>query len=142
MLFRSQKVIVYRLAGGAKAAATVGGLTATAVYEGTRGNSLRLVVETNPVAGFDVTVYLDTTVVFEQAGATTIGSLEENEWVKWSGTPDTTLTATAGITLTGGSDTDKTNADVSSFLDASEVVVWNTMCFPFTDATLRTALKI
>lgn len=137
----AQKVIVYRLAGGAKAAATVGGLTATAVYEGTRGNSLRLVIETNPVAGFDVTVYLDTTVVFEQAGATTIGSLEGNEWVKWSGTPDTTLTATAGITLTGGSDTDKTNADVTSFLDASEVVVWNTMCFPFTDATLRTALK-
>lgn len=137
----AQKVIVYRLAGGVKAAATVGGLTATAAYEGSRGNSLRLVIETNPVAGFDVYLYLDTTVVFEQTGATTIGSLEANEWVAWSGTAATALTATAGVALTGGSDTAKTNADVTGFLDDSEVVVWNTMCFPFTDEALRIALK-
>lgn len=137
----AQKVIVYRLAGGVKATATVGGLTATAVYEGSRGNSLRLVIESNPIAGFDVYLYLDTIVVFEQIGATTIGSLEANDWVVWSGTSGTDLTATAGTTLTGGTDTAKTNADVTSFLDASEVIVWNTMCFPFTDEALRAALK-
>lgn len=137
----AQKVIVYRLAGGAKATATVGALTATAAYEGSRGNSLRLVIEENPIAGFDVYLYLDTIVVFEQMGATTIGSLEANDWVVWSGTAGTDLTATAGTTFTGGTDTAKTNSDVTSFLDASEVIVWNTMCFPFIDETLRTALK-
>ncbi len=135
------KVIVYRLSTGVKAAATVGGLTATAAYAGTRGNSLRLVIGANAVSGFDVTVYLDTTAVFEQEGAAKIGDLKESDWVVWSGTAATALTATAGTALTGGTDTAQTNADVTGFLDDSEMVTYNCLCFPYTDATLQAALK-
>jgi hypothetical protein len=138
---KAQKVIVYRLTGGVKATATVGSLTATAVYEGSRGNSLKLVIESNPIAGYDVYIYLGTTKVFEQIGVSTIGDLEENEWIVWSGEATSELTATAGTALAGGNDTDQTNADVTKFLDDSEIIVWNTMCFPFEDATLQAALK-
>ncbi len=138
---KAQKVIVYRLTGGVKATAVAGLLTATAVYEGTRGNSLKLVIENNPIAGFDVYVYLDTTVVFEQIGAATVGDLKENEWITWSGEAASAISATAGTALAGGTDTAQINSDVTSFLDSSEVVVWNTMCFPFEDETLQTALK-
>lgn len=138
---KAQKVIVYRLTGGIRASAVAELLTATAKYEGSRGNSLKLIIESNPIAGYDVYLYLDTDVVFEQIGAATIGDLEENEWVVWSGEATSVLAANAGISLEGGSDTAQANADITDFLDASEVVVWNTMCFPFEDATLQTALK-
>ena len=140
-LKKAQKVIVYRLAGGTKAAATISGLTATAKYEGTRGNSLKVAIVANPVSGFDVTVYLGTMVVFEQTGAATIGDLEANDWVVWSGTASTALTANAGTSLTTGTDTAVVNNDITKFLDDSETQLFNSMCFPYTDGTLQAALK-
>ncbi|TCX51928.1 MULTISPECIES: phage tail sheath subtilisin-like domain-containing protein [unclassified Dehalobacter] len=140
-LKKAQTVIVYRLAGGVKAAVTAGALTATAKYEGTRGNNLKVVIVANAVSGYDVMVYLDTTVVFEQAGAEIVGDMEANDWVDWSGTAASALTTTAGSSLTGGSDTAPVNSDITKFLDDSEVVSFNSMCFPYTDGTLQTALK-
>ncbi len=138
----AQKVIIYRLNSGTKAAsAAVGSLTAAAAYPGTHGNALKIVITANPVSGFDVTVYLNTSVVFSQEGAATIGNLETCAWVEWSGTSTAALVATAGTSLTGGEDADKTNLDVTGFLDASENEVWNAMAFPFSDTTLQAALK-
>ncbi len=138
---KAQKVIVYRLAGGAKAAATIGDLTVTAKHEGARGNSLKVAIVANPVEGFDVTVYLGTAVVFEQSGAETIGDLTANDWVVWSGTAGTALAANAGTSLTGGTDTTVVNNDITGFLDDSETQQFNSMCFPYTEGTLQTALK-
>lgn len=135
------KVVLYRLAGGVEATATIGALSAKAKYAGTRGNAIRVVITDNPLSGFDVTVYLDTKVVHKQTGAAIISDLAENDFVVWSGQPDSVLTATAGTNLEGGEDTTHTNADVTGFLDASEVISWNTMAFPFSDTTLHTALK-
>ena len=57
------KVLLYRPAGsgGAKAAATVEGLTATARYEGIRGNDITVIVQADPDKGdvFDVITVMD-----------------------------------------------------------------------------------
>lgn len=136
----ARQVILYGLAGGTKATATANGLTTTAKWEGTRGNDLKVVIEANPLTGFDVTIYLDTTIVFEQISAATIGDLEVNDWIVWSGTAGDALVANAGIILATGTDTAVVNLDITTFLDNSEVVVWNSMCFPYTDGTLQAAL--
>ena len=52
-------VIVYIAKAGTKATGTGGGLSAQAKYGGSRGNALSYSVAANPVAGFDVSVYLD-----------------------------------------------------------------------------------
>lgn len=135
----AQKVIIYRLSGGVKAACTAGVLTVTAMYPGTRGNDLKLVIDANPVAGFDVTIYLGSSIVFEQEGVTTVAELEASDWVVFSGSGN--ITATASTSLTGGTDTAKTNLDITNFLTAAEMEVWNTMAFPFDDASLQSALK-
>ena len=57
------EVIVYIPNQGEKAKATSGGLTVTAMYGGVLGNSIKVSVVTNPVEGFDVTVYLGVNVV-------------------------------------------------------------------------------
>lgn len=140
----AQKVVVYRLSGGTNAAApAVGGLSAKAKWPGTRGNDLRLVIEESPISegSFDLAVYLDTAIVFEQSGASTIGDLEDNDWVDWSGEKTAALIATGGAVFTGGANDEKTNLDVTGFLDASESIVWNGVAFPFEDASLQSALK-
>ena len=135
------KVVFYRLAGGTEAKVTIGALEAIAKHPGSRGNALRIVIADNPLSGFDVVVYLDTKVVHKQTGAAIIGDLSENDFIVWKGQQDSVLTATAGVSLEDGTDAAHTNADVTGFLDASEVIAWNTMSFPFTDTTLQTALK-
>lgn len=135
------KVIIYRIAGGTKATATTNGLTITALYPGTRGNDLRVVIEANPLGGKDVIVYLGTTLVYRQDGVSTIGALIANEWVVWSGTASTSLVAVAGVSLTGATNIQQTNSDITGFLDATEIIHWNALCYPFTDPTLHTALK-
>lgn len=135
------KVLVYRLTGGEKAKATSTGLTITATYPGTRGNSLRVAIEANPLGGNDVKVFLDTMLVHSQEGISTIGELEKNSWVVWSGTASAALAPVAGVTLAGGTNTAQTNSDITTFLDDTEVVQWNSLCFQFTEPTLHTALK-
>lgn len=126
----ASEVIVCILKQGAKASGTVGALTATAQHGGARGNDLRFSVIANPGGGFDVTVYLGATVMSEYAGLTTVADLiaKENAWIVFSGTGS--LTAAPGVALTGGVNGTATNADYTTFLDASEAIKWNTLAFP------------
>lgn len=123
-------VIVYIPNQGAKATGTAGALTATARYGGARGNSLRFTVTANPVKGFDVTVFLNTAIVSQYEGLTTIAELvaQDDAWVKFSGTG--ALSANAGITLSGGTTAETAASDITAFLDASESIRWNTLAFP------------
>ena len=61
------KILLYRPAGtgGVKAAATIGGLTATALYEGVRGNDITVIVSEDPdnEGTFDVSTVVDGMVV-------------------------------------------------------------------------------
>lgn len=144
------KVLVYVFNKGTKATATVDVLTIKALYGGSIGNSLRAVVETDPLGGFIVSVYLGSRLTSQYANVQSIEALIEaakaDKYVVFSGTGS--LTVNAGVQLAGGTDGQVTNADVTKFLDAAEAQKWNTMAFPIDDAVeqsnvmaLKTALK-
>ncbi|WP_293969387.1 phage tail sheath family protein [uncultured Ruminococcus sp.] len=137
-------VIVYIVKAGTKATGVGGGLKATAKYGGTRGNALAFSVVANPVSGFDVTVSLagETMSVYE--GISSIAALvevEDNYLTFEAVNDEATLAAVAGVTLTGGTDAENSNADVTAFLDAVEGVSFNALAFPITDEALKAACK-
>lgn len=138
---RARKVILYIPKAGTKAGATFNGITATARYGGTRGNDLKFVIIENPVGGYDVEVYLSSEITSKYEGITSVEELiaKNDGFIEFSGSG--TLSATAGVNLTGGTDAEVTNSDISRFLDAAESEKWNTMAFPIEEATLKTALK-
>ena len=137
-------VIVYIVKAGTKATGTGGGVKATAKYGGTRGNALAFSIVANPVSGFDVTVTLagETMSVYE--GVASIAALAdvEDDYLTFEAANDeATLAPVAGVTLTGGTNGENANADVTAFLDAVEGVSFNALSFPVTDDTLKAACK-
>lgn len=133
-------VIVYICTEGtATASGSGGGLTATAIYAGARGNSLTYVVEENPVSGYDVSVYLDGSKVEAFEGITSADDLADSAYITF--TADGDLAETAGVTLTGGTSGTTANADITAFLEAADNVSFDTMAFPFEDSTLLSAAK-
>lgn len=139
---RASKVLVYICTvGTAYATVTAGGLIATAKYKGTRGNKLSYSVVANPVAGFDVSVFLDGVKMELFEGATTHADLAGSEWITFAKDGNNSMSATAGAALTGGTSGTTANADVTAFLDDAGGQKWNTMAFPLTDATLLTTVK-
>lgn len=138
----AQTVIVYICTeGGTAASGTGGGLSATAKFKGTRGNSLSYSVVANPVGGFDVTVYLNGSAVEKYEGITAVSALADSEYVTFAADGENTLTAVAGVTLTGGTSGTTENADITAFLEAADNVKFNTMAFPKKDSSLLTAVK-
>ena len=164
---KASKVIVYITESGTAATGTAAPLTVTAKYGGTRGNDIHVSVVTNPVGGFDVTVYLDAdaTAVYEgvktveeliaaaaddklvkftgtgdlkaASGVKLIAAAADDKLVKFTGTGD--LKAASGVKLAGGTNVTSANGDVTAFVDKMEGIKFNTLCFPVTDATLQTA---
>ncbi|MDR1408854.1 MAG: phage tail sheath family protein [Oscillospiraceae bacterium] len=114
-------------------------LNASAKYGGTRGNALSFSIVANPVAGFDVTVYLDGAAVALYKGLATIADLaaQNNAYITFSGTDGGALPPTAGLTLTGGANATTSNNDIAAFLDAVETVHFNALAAPFTDSDLQ-----
>lgn len=134
----AKQVLLYRLggSGATKATATEGDLTATAKWGGTRGNDLKIVVQANidePTL-FDVVTLLDNDEVDRQT-VPYIAGLAENSFIVWSGTGD--LTATAGVSLTGGTDGSTTGADFSAALSAFEAYQFNVLGIPLDDSTSK-----
>lgn len=114
------KIYLYRYAGtgGVKASATAGELTATALYEGTRGNDITIAVIADPdeEGYFDVQTIVDGAVAGTQH-VSAVADLAANAWVEFSGSA---LSATAGTALTGGVDPTVAVADDAAFLTAIE----------------------
>ena len=76
-LKRARTLLIYRVnSGGTKATATVGGMTVTAAYGGTRGNAISVAILTNAddATNVDVVTYLDGMVMDTQTVAKTSGS--------------------------------------------------------------------
>ena len=97
-LFLGAKTLyAYRLNGGDKAANTF----ATALYSGTRGNDLKIVIQANAddTTKFDVLTYMGTVKVDAQTVATA-ADLVANDYVTFKA--DATLAVTASTPLTGG----------------------------------------
>lgn len=137
-VFRNaRRLVTYRTNGDAKATATIGGLTATAKYAGTRGNDIRLVIETNvdDPSKSDVETRLGSQLVDSQT-VETIDDLVNNSFVDFTGTG--AFTTSAGTSLTGGTNKSSlTGSDFTAFLGAIESQGVNTVACPSTDPSIK-----
>jgi hypothetical protein len=144
--------------GGAAASVTAGSLTATAKYQGVRGNDITVIITPEPdtetsvpgvYAVFTVDTVVDGTVQDSQTvGSYTspgnnkpaaIGDLINNAWITWSGTAEDILTPTAGAPLTGGVTGTASAAAYSNFLIAIEPVAFNVVIYDGTDPVVKSA---
>lgn len=133
-LKNAYKAIVYRLdTGGAKATAVLTPLTATAKYAGIVGNEIAVSVVANG-AKFDV-ITIFRNVEKNRQTVTTVGELEDNDWVVFSGTGN--VAANAGVTLAGGTNGTVSDATYANYLNAIKAYNWNTMAIP-QDASSQT----
>ena len=122
----------YKLTTGEKASNTF----ATAKYKGTRGNDIKIVISANidDESKFDVKTLLDDVVKDTQTVAAATG-LIDNDFVIFK--TDSTLAATVGTPLTGGTTIAATGTEYQTFLDKLEAYTFNTLgCVSSTDAVI------
>jgi hypothetical protein len=128
---KASVVLLYRLNEGTAATATAGNLTATAKYPGTLGNELKISVEA--VAGESGQFYVRTfrgTAEVDIQKAAEVAGLSANAYITLSGTG--VLTASAGVSLTGGADGSVVTADYSAALAAFELYTFHAVSCPVT----------
>lgn len=133
-LFMGAKTLyAYRLNGGGEKAVNA---FATALYGGTRGNDLKLVIQTNAddAEKFDVTTYLGTVKVDFQTVASA-GELAANDYLTFKA--DAELTVTAAAPLTGGTNGTVDGTAHQTYLDKIESYTYNTMGVVVTDETTK-----
>lgn len=127
---KAKTVLAYRVNEGTKATKEVAtGVTATAVYGGTKGNDITIKVAPNVVdeTKKDVTTFMGTKAVDKQTVAN--GSeLKANAWVAFQGAGE--LIDSAGIKLVGGADGTPTNLDYTDFFSAAETEYFDTIALP------------
>ena len=132
-----KKVLVFRgyESDGVAATVTTGNLTATAVYSGTAGNNLTIQIIAEADSTFTVkTIYNG--VIMDSQNGTTVASLTDNDWVKFTGSG--ALAATAGAALTGGTNGDTTHVH-ANFLSVLENYDFDIVAYDGTDNTTRSA---
>ena len=137
-----RKLLLYRLNGGVKASATIPagqgetGVVVNAKYSGTRGNSIRIVVQKNidDDTKYEVITYLDTKQVDKQTVASS-AELVENDFVTFS--TNGTLAVTAGVNLTGGTNEATTGESHQNFLEALESYSFNALGCISTDTAIK-----
>lgn len=141
IFLHAKTVHFFRLnAGGEKAACTY----ARAKYTGTRGNALRIVIETNehsesdPIL-YDVSTYLGAVQVDLQKGVSKASELKSNDYVDFL--PEAVLGLTASTPLTGGTNGTADDAAYQTYLDKMESYTFNAMGCPSTNETI-TALFV
>lgn len=130
-LFMNIKTLyTYKLtSGGIKASNTY----ATAKYAGTRGNDLKVVISANvdETTKFDVKLFMDTAIVYEQIAVASTADLKSNEYVDWKS--EAKLAATVGLALTGGTNGTVDGTAHQNYLDKIESYSYNTMGVVVTD---------
>lgn len=134
-------VLLYRptATSSAQATVTTGNLTATALYPGTRGNDITIVItEEVDEETFTVSTVVDGAIVDQQTGIANVSDLAANSWVTWSG--DGAVAATAGSPLTGGVNGTVENAAYSTFITAIEPYKFDILIYDGSDPTTQTAM--
>lgn len=110
----------------------------TAKHKGIRGNDIKTVVAVNidDATKMDVSTYVGTRLVDIQTVLPNTDNLADNDWVVWKN--NVTLTATAGLPLTSGSNGDAiTGLQYQDFLDAIESFSFNTLgCLSVTESII------
>lgn len=120
-------LLLYRVnAGGDKATATIGDLTAEAKYSGVAGNKITVSVATNG-DNFDVITSFDGKVKDKQT-VSGIAELRNNDFVEFEGTG--VLEANAGVTLTGGTNGTVAENAYTDFLSALDGLNFNCLAMP------------
>ena len=136
------RILLYRPAGtgGAKATATIGQLTVTALYEGVRGNDISIVIseDVDSSSTYHVDTVVDGTVVDSQT-ITDLSQLVANAWVTFSGT-GTTIEETAGDSLSTGEDPTVAATDYATFLTNIEPYQFDILVYDGTDSTTIQAI--
>ena len=134
-LFKNIKTLyAYKLtSGGTKASNDY----ATAKHAGVRGNDLKVVIIANAdePTKFDVKLYMDNTVVYEQFAVATAADLKPNDFVEWKSTK--ALSATAGVALSGGTNGTVNGAAHQAYMDKAESYSFNTMGVVVIDDTTK-----
>lgn len=133
-LFRNIKTLyAYRLNGGGEKAKNT---YATAKYAGTRGNDLKVVIKANVdvPSSFDVQTVLGVEVMDVQT-VTTASKLVDNDWVVFK--KEASLELTAGLPLTGGTNTKVTGTQHQAYLNKIEAFAFNTMGVVVTDGVTK-----
>lgn len=121
-IFRNAtKLYLCRLnSGGAKAE----NVYAKALHSGTRGNDIRIVIQVNvdDQAKFDVKTYLGT-MLFDMQTVAAANELTDNGLVAFKS--DVALEETAGLQMTGGTNSEVTGKDHTDYLTAIEPYAFN-----------------
>lgn len=129
----TKTLYAYRLnSNGVKATCTY----ATAKYSGTRGNSLKIVIEANidNNAMYDVKTVFGTKIVDVQTVANVSG-LVSNNFVDFK--TSAALALTAGTPLAGGTNGTVTGASHQDYIDKIESYSFNVMGVETTDNTIK-----
>lgn len=136
IFLHAKTVHFFRLgSSGVKASNTY----ATAKYPGTRGNDLRVVITANENSTeqkplFDVETFLGTVQVDLQEGVAAITGLKANDYLDWKSSG--TLSLTASLPLTGGTNGTVADSDYQTYLDQAEAYTFNAMGCTESKATI------
>lgn len=126
----ADQLILYRLNDGVKATAILAsGITATALYGGTRGNDLSVTIEDN-TGSFTIKTFLETLEVDSQV-ITSVADFRPNLFLTITGTG--TLAAKT-VKLTGGTSTEANAEAFSGFFGEAPKHSYNVLCYTGTDA--------
>ena len=127
------KLYIYRLNGnGEKATCTYG----TAKYTGTRGNDLKIVISANvdEPTKFNVSTYLENVHIETQVVAAA-SDLVDSEYVDFK--KEATLEVTAGVVMTGGTNSVANGESYEGALGALESYAFNTLACLSTEETVK-----
>ncbi len=132
LFINASKLYFYKLNKGEKATNTY----ATAKCSGERGNALKVVIAKNvdEQEKFDVSLYLDTTLVDYQTVKTS-ADLVDNDFVVYS--KEAELSVTAGEALKGGTNGEVTGTNYQSYFDKIESYSYNVMGIVTTDEEIK-----
>lgn len=122
--------------GGVKAA----NIYATALHRGSRGNSLKIVIENSETSTeegnrYDVSTVLDSTVVDIQKDVSVMADLKPNDYVTFI--PTASIALTAGTPLAGGTDGTVEDVAYQTYLDKVESYAFNSMGCLATDEVVK-----
>lgn len=109
------------------------------ITTGTRGNDLRVVITANENSTeqkplFDVETFLGTVQVDLQEGVAAITGLKANDYLDWKSSG--TLSLTASLPLTGGTNGTVADSDYQTYLDQAEAYTFNAMGCTESKATI------
>ncbi|MCD8067766.1 MAG: phage tail sheath family protein [Lachnospiraceae bacterium] len=133
LFLNCQTLYAYKLtSGGDKASNDY----ATALYGGTRGNDLKIVIQANvdDESMYDVTTLMGTATVDEQTVASA-ADLVNNDYVAFD--TDATLELPAGTPLSGGTNAEVDGTAWQAFIDKAEQYTFNIAAAVTTDDTIK-----